>query len=68
MNKVGIDIGGTQLRCAIFDEGGQLIKKVKFNNEVALGCTANLDKLIDFINEEKTIINLMESELVVQVH
>ncbi|WP_459478105.1 ROK family protein [Clostridium saccharoperbutylacetonicum] len=53
MNKVGIDIGGTQLRCAIFDEGGQLIKKVKFNNEVVLGCTANLDKLIDFINEEK---------------
>lgn len=53
MNKIGIDIGGTQLRCAIFDEDGKLIKKVKFENERDLGCTGNLNKLIDFINSEK---------------
>lgn len=53
MRKIGIDIGGTQLRCAIFDEDGKIIKKIKFENEKNLGCVKNLNKLIDFINIEK---------------
>lgn len=53
MNKIGIDIGGTQLRCAVFDEVGEIVKKVKFKNEKDLGCVKNLNKLIDFINGEK---------------
>lgn len=53
MNKIGIDIGGTQLRCSIFNEYGKIMKKTKFENESNLGCTKNLSKLIDFINSEK---------------
>ncbi|OOM80085.1 ROK family protein [Clostridium sp. BL-8] len=53
MNKIGIDIGGTQLRVAIFDESEKIIKRVKFKNERDLGCVKNLSKLVDFINSEK---------------
>ena len=32
---IGIDIGGTNLRAALFDEDFTLIDKFKFRNEVA---------------------------------
>ena len=36
MKRVGIDIGGTNLRCAIFDENHQLIDKFKCPNNKEL--------------------------------
>ena len=49
MNTVGIDIGGTQLRAAIFDKDGNLIESFKTANERELTPEQNMDKLIDFI-------------------
>lgn len=49
MYKVGIDIGGTNLRCAIFDENMKMIDVFKTPNDQSLGAEKNCDKLIDFI-------------------
>lgn len=49
MNYVGIDIGGTQLRAAIFDKARKVLDIYKTNNDHALTCEQNMDKLIDFI-------------------
>lgn len=49
MKIVGVDIGGTQLRAAIFDEDMNMLDVFKTENDKTLGAAANVDKLIDFI-------------------
>lgn len=49
MKYVGIDIGGTQLRTAIFDEKQRMIECFKTKNDSELSARANVDKLINFI-------------------
>lgn len=51
MYKVGIDIGGTNLRCAIFDERMNMIDVFKTPNDQSKGAAANCDKLIEFIKD-----------------
>lgn len=50
MKRVGVDIGGTQLRCAIFDQDGNILEKFKIRNDRSLSAKENLDRLIAFIN------------------
>ena len=45
MNRIGIDIGGTQLRVAAFSEDGTLLKKEVFPNDRERGPEENLAKL-----------------------
>lgn len=52
MKKIGIDIGGTQLRCAIFDEDNNILIKHKIPNDRNLSAKENLDKLIAFIQSQ----------------
>lgn len=49
MKTVGIDIGGTQLRAAIFDEEYQILDVFKTDNDRTLTAEQNMDKLLDFI-------------------
>lgn len=49
MHTVGIDIGGTQLRAAIFDEEMKLIDSYKTANDRTMSAEQNMDKLLDFI-------------------
>lgn len=49
MKSIGIDIGGTQLRVAIFDENREIIDVFKTDNERNLTAAQNIDKLLDFI-------------------
>lgn len=49
MKTVGIDIGGTQLRAAIFDEEKKIVESFKVPNERSLTAGQNMDKLLDFI-------------------
>lgn len=50
MYTVGIDIGGTQLRVAILNEGYQIIDVYKTSNDRSLTCEQNMDKLLNFIS------------------
>ena len=49
MNTVGIDIGGTQLRAAIFDENYQMLDVFKTDNDRTLTAQQNMDKLLNFL-------------------
>ena len=49
MKTVGIDIGGTQLRVAIFDEEKKMIDSFKTDNDKRMTAGQNMDKLIEFI-------------------
>lgn len=49
MKTVGIDIGGTQLRVAIFNEDRQLIDTYKTDNDKTLTAEQNIDKLLNYI-------------------
>ena len=49
MNRIGIDIGGTQLRVAAFSEEGEMLRKEVFSNERALGAEGNLARLAEAI-------------------
>lgn len=49
MKTIGVDIGGTQLRCAIFDEEGVMVKKIKVSNERSKTPEENLLPILDFI-------------------
>ncbi|MDR2052811.1 MAG: ROK family protein [Treponema sp.] len=53
MHTIGIDIGGTRLRCAEFSEDHKIVNTIKIPNETGLSAEANMDKLIDFILERK---------------
>lgn len=50
MFTVGIDIGGTNLRCAIFDQFHEMVKYYKTPNDKSKDATENLKPMIDFIN------------------
>lgn len=52
MKTIGIDIGGTQLRAAIFDEEGKLLDKFITPNESSQGAKKNADKLIQYITSQ----------------
>jgi len=45
MNRIGIDIGGTQLRVAAFDDAGTMLFKEVVPNDQAQGPEANLARL-----------------------
>jgi glucokinase len=49
MYSAAFDIGGTQLRAAVFDEERRLTDVFKTTNDKELGAEKNIDKLIDFI-------------------
>lgn len=51
MKKIGIDIGGTKLRIAIFDEEYNMIHRFKTENDPNLAVEENLAKLVNFINQ-----------------
>jgi len=51
MYKIGIDIGGTNLRCAIFDENMKMVKHYKTPNDKKKNAEENLAPMIDFIKE-----------------
>lgn len=51
MKRAGIDIGGTNLRCAIFDEEHHLLEKIKCPNQKELTVEQNLEPLIQFIKK-----------------
>ncbi|MDR0568162.1 MAG: ROK family protein [Spirochaetaceae bacterium] len=53
MRVIGIDIGGTKLRCAEFSEELQLTRVLKIPNEPGISAQANMDKLIEFILDRK---------------
>lgn len=52
MKTIGIDIGGTQLRAAIFDEEGIFIDKFIIHNDQTIGAAGNIDKLVNYINKQ----------------
>ena len=51
MNTAGIDVGGTQLRAAVFDESNRMIASQKVENDRALSGAENLNRLIGFLRE-----------------
>jgi glucokinase len=53
MHTIGIDIGGTHLRCAEISEDYEIVTMTKIPNETGLSAEANMDKLIDFILARK---------------
>lgn len=50
MKKVGIDIGGTQLRAAVFDENGAILEVRKFPNSPERTPQEACAALVEFIN------------------
>lgn len=59
MYRVGIDIGGTNLRCAIFDNDMQIIKRYKTPNDKNKNAEENLKPMIEFIkNFEHEIMSI----------
>lgn len=50
MYRVGIDIGGTNLRCAIFNEKMEMVKHYKTPNDKTKNAQDNLKEMIEFIN------------------
>lgn len=51
MNRIGMDIGGTQLRVAAFSEDGELLERVSMAHDHELGPRENLDKLMACVDE-----------------
>ena len=49
MYRVGIDIGGTNLRCAIFDEDLNKVDYFKVPNDKNKNASENLDEMVKFI-------------------
>ena len=49
MNRVGIDIGGTQLRVALYSAEGEQLAREAMANDHDLGPTQNLDRLVSCI-------------------
>ncbi|MFP3040650.1 ROK family protein [Treponema primitia] len=49
MYSIGIDIGGTQLRCAVFAQDHSIVDRIQMPNDRSLSAEANTDRLIDFI-------------------
>ena len=51
---LGIDIGGTNLRCAVISKNGSIKEVFKTTNEPGKGAEYNLDKIIQKVKEEWT--------------
>ena len=49
MKTAGIDIGGTQLRAAVFDENHNLVDSVKISNDRSRAAEENMAPLVDFL-------------------
>lgn len=49
MKSIAFDIGGTQLRAAVFDENMKILDVFKTANNRSLGGEKNVDKLINFV-------------------
>jgi glucokinase len=47
--SIGVDLGGTNLRIAAVDEGGNLLEKVTLSTKVALGKDHVIDRMCDAI-------------------
>ncbi|MDO4539373.1 MAG: ROK family protein [Coriobacteriales bacterium] len=50
MNRIGMDIGGTQLRVAAFDDNGALVAREAVANDHELGPEKNLSRLMSFVD------------------
>ena len=50
MKRIAIDIGGTQLRIAVFDENYKMIDVYKTPNDPAYGAEKSLQKLFDHVD------------------
>ena len=50
MYRIGIDIGGTQLRAAVFTDDLSVVTRVQFPNIRNKGAAENIDPIIEFIN------------------
>ena len=48
---IGVDIGGTNIRACVIDEGNNIVDKFKIKNEVSEGPTKNIDNLYNEINK-----------------
>ncbi|MBR3315810.1 MAG: ROK family protein [Atopobiaceae bacterium] len=51
MNRIGIDIGGTQLRVAAYSEEGEQLAREAMPNDHELGPAQNLDRLVACIEK-----------------
>ena len=49
---IGVDIGGTNIRACVIDEGNNIVDKFKIKNEVSEGPTKNIDNLYNEINKK----------------
>ncbi|MDR2552323.1 MAG: ROK family protein [Treponema sp.] len=49
----GVDIGGTQIRAALFDDNYTILHRVEFPNNRSLSAETNLEKITAFINTAK---------------
>ena len=61
MYRIGIDIGGTQLRAAIFNEGFSIVRRERFSNNRNKSPNENMDIIIEFINSFLTETYARES-------
>jgi glucokinase len=50
MYRIGIDIGGTQLRAAVFEHDLSIVKRTQFSNDRNKSAGENIDMITGFIN------------------
>ena len=50
MNRIGMDIGGTQLRVAAYNDEGEQLARESIAHDHRLGPRENLNKLMDFVD------------------
>lgn len=55
---IGVDIGGTNIRACVIDEGNNIVDKFKIKNEVSEGPTKNIDNLYKEINKRWQAYNI----------
>ena len=55
---IGVDIGGTNIRACIIDEGNNIVDKFKIKTEVSEGPTKNIDNLYNEINKRWQSYNI----------
>lgn len=51
MYRIGIDIGATNMRVALFNDAYQLMERVEQKTEAHLGVAQALEKLFDMIQQ-----------------
>ena len=55
---IGVDIGGTNIRACVIDEGNNIVDKFKIKNEVSEVPTKNIDNLYNEINKRWQSYNI----------